>query len=118
MLTNKNEFVKLHRQMWTSIADYIHDAKRVVNINGGEVIWLRKRWFPYHKSIPSSGCFACEYRGYNRSCEEGCLFNWSNDEKFVTCFNGLYKECKDSADWFVQEKLAREIANLPVREEV
>lgn len=107
---SKKWYVKFHRHMWNDIAEEIKNSKSVLRISV-----LKMDWCISHNIYPLGACFACEYCG-NRDCEVGCPFNWAPGEEFTRCGNGLYKKCKMANTWQEQYELAREIANLPVRE--
>lgn len=118
----KGWYVEHHREMWTWISKEIRRRKELVDITSMKFEWLDLNGFTVLNgdNFPTSGCFACEYKGEG-FCDVGCLFNWSSSEEercFVHCTYGVYGDCRDARTWQEQAELAGLIANLPVREEV
>ena len=112
---DKQWYVEQHRAMWNWIADKI-EATRKLCI----VAELKYDWCEFHSLSPEAFCFACEYKSSRKEgfCCRGCLFNWGNSFEFVHCMEGYYERCRLAKTWQEQARLARKIANLPVREEV
>ena len=106
----KQEAVANHRKMWNWIADQIEKAKRARNIDElkdyyvhyiyGEYVWF--------------DCFCCEYDEEQgiESCTH-CPLVWPDGK----C-GPLYGVCCMCSDYVKQVKFARQIANLPEREDV
>lgn len=110
----KDKAVKYHREMWNWIADTIETDMRLHSIS-----YLKSSWCSAYGISIEMDCFACEYdsRCGIHPCKN-CLFNWGDTKDFTPCSCGYFKQCLCAKTWQEQAKLARKIANLPVREEV
>lgn len=119
----KQEAIKNHRAMWNWIADEIEETKCVL-----DVYELKRQ---YCKSIrrffTNNFCFLCEYVKHE-GCQK-CPVRWPSTANAYMCEDngkgeaGLWLECYDiydkgCTDWQEQAKLARQIANLPEKEDV
>ena len=131
----KEECVRRHILLWNYIADEILEQKKVP--------WNYKvkafEHFGWSVPIGSifSYCWGCYYDSMKRLemvddpkyIKESevkicpyCLFNWTSDEnnfcsKHDTLFN-RFMNSKRINDWKEAARIAREIANMPVREDV
>lgn len=131
----KEECVRRHRLLWNYVADQILEQE--------EVPWdYKKEAFEHFGWSLSVGhifsyCWACYYHSmkflemvdspkYVRNFEVNncpyCLFDWTSN-KINYCGNlyTLYNQFLDSKlsdDWKKTARIAREIANMPVREDV
>lgn len=124
----KEEAIRKHRAMWNHIADEIENEQYAMNIG-----ILKAN---YHERVGDANddmkCHANCYLCYYAKCKcVKCPLKWPSESHHIMCEDGfknghgiytagLYKQCCDLADsghWEKQAKLAREIANLPEREE-
>lgn len=113
-MKDKQWYVDQHRAMWNWIADQIEEERDLRSTSFLKECYLHDVMGLSIDEYPAVNCFACEYCGV-RTCEEGCLFNWSEGSKFVRCGKGFFGDCTSTEDWRKQVELARKIANLPVR---
>lgn len=132
----KKEAIKNHRDMWNWIADQIEKDKELKHIED-----LKQDYCNDYTSgdyCIQFNCFCCEYakisNDYNFNCNS-CPVEWPSTTKEFMCeyknnkslkigdCDGLWIECADmvyspkSYTWEEQAKLARQIANLPERED-
>ena len=113
-MKDKQWYVDQHRAMWNWIADQIEKRKQIQDI-----LILKSDWCKSNDVNVKGNCFACQYSyDEDKNCDDGCLFNWSDSDDFVSCFDSYYLECHCVFLWQKQAALARKIANLPVREDV
>lgn len=131
----KEECVRRHRLLWNYVADQI--------LEQGTVPWnyKRKAFEHFGWSVPIgsifSYCWGCYYNRMKRfemvddpkhinesevnDCPY-CLFNWTSDgNNFCGQHNTLFDRFKYSMavdNWENAARIAREIANTPVRENV
>lgn len=131
----KEECVRRHRLLWNYVADQILEQEKV------SLKYERKAFehFGWNISIGHifDYCWACYY--HSMKCLEMvddpkcarknevndcpyCLFNWTSD-KTNYCGNphALYDQFWDSKlsnNWKEAARIARDIANMPVREDV
>lgn len=131
----KEECVRRHRLLWNYVADQILEQEKV------SLKYKRKAFehFGWNISIGYifNYCWACYY--HSMKCLEMvddpkcarknevndcpyCLFNWTSD-KTNYCGNrhALYDQFWDSKlsnNWKEAARIARDIANMPVREDV
>ena len=110
----KDEAVKYHRAMWNWIADEVERCKQTSHIS-----ILKRIWCKEHEMNPIASCFACEYDAqfHGHPCSH-CLFNRKETVPWASCCEGYYGKILYAETWRERAKLARKIANLPVREEV
>lgn len=104
--------IEEHRKMWNWIADETEKRKYKVD----KVIYFIEHKDEY-PIIPHIRCWCCEYDGCH-ACKK-CPINWKNEDNY--CGNKSIYVSWDLADDFSYElcaSLARQIANLPEREEV
>lgn len=131
----KEECVRRHRLLWNYVADQILEQEKVP--------WnCKKEAFEHFGwSVPIgsifSYCWGCYYDSMKRlemvddpkyikesevkTCPY-CLFNWTSDEnnfcgKHNTLFDRFMRS-KRVDNWEEAARIAREIANMPVRENV
>ena len=131
----KEECVRRHRLLWNYVADQI--------LEQGKVPWnyKSKAFEHFGWSVPIgsifSYCWGCYYDSMKRldmvddpkhikesevkTCPY-CLFNWTSDKtNYCGDLHTLYDQFLDlkiSNRWKEATRIAREIANMPVREDV
>lgn len=108
----REQAVKEYRKMWKWIADETEKRKTKV---------YKDQYFTENKiiDIPRNLCYLCEMCHF--VCSEcPCPVDWGEDEDIVLCgdFESPYDSWVDSYDWKDSARLAREIANLPLKEGV
>lgn len=124
---SKEQAIKEHRKMWNWIADETLKRQEIVTKEDYmKEVFLKES--PDNK-IPSLYCFCCEYvdqlnqKGF--SCKF-CPLIWDNDypnSMFCSILGSIYliwlDFCNSHANTYYikASKLAREIANLPERED-
>lgn len=131
----KEECVRRHRLLWNYVADQI--------LEQGTVPWnyKRKAFEHFGWSVPIGSifnyCWGCYYNRMKRlemvddpeHIKESevntclyCLFNWTSDEyNLCSKYDTLFYRFKYSMvvnSWENAARIAREIANMPVRENV
>lgn len=119
MELTREEAISEHRKMWNWIADEIEKEKKYQDINCLKEEYCDREGFCYL----TNNCFCCEYTNINCSL---CPIEWGSEVEDLMCLDqykeydneGLYALCRDELDWREQAKLARQIANLPERENV
>lgn len=127
MQLTREQAIAEHRKMWNCISEKIEKSESVQGIEKlkdeylGELI--RKE---YLYEYPVNGCFLFDY-AYRENQEnmlnaKFCIFcpveTESVKNRNVSCLAGLYVMIKRADTWQEQAKLARQIANLPERENV
>lgn len=118
MELTREEAISEHRKMWNWIADEIEKEKRDQYIEG-----LKKEYCDREGYYIRSNCFCCEYTKY--ICDY-CPIEWKSEVEDSMCMQkyeedddeGLYALCCNELDWEEQAKLARQIANLPERQDL
>lgn len=117
MELTREQAIEEHRKMWNWIADKIERFERVVSISE----YKRMYCYSFGMNDILSSCFMCEYT--NAICRK-CPLDWGNKEGvYAKCLDkymfgdgmGIYELCKNAETWQEQAKLARQIANLPER---
>lgn len=108
----KKEAVRKHRAMWNWIADYIEKKKE-----GKCIPELKFMYLEEQDETPSCSCYCCEYN--NQLVDDDCEFCpviWGSNSG---CYDekSPYKRCLYEMDWQKQADLARQIADLPERED-
>lgn len=108
----KKEAVRKHRSMWKWIADYIEEKKRVQCIPELKTLYLTE-----HNEMLLCLCYCCEYK--EQLDDDDCKFCpviWGSNSG---CYGekSLYRQCMDATTWQKQAVIARQIANLPERED-
>lgn len=105
----KKEAIRLHREMWNWIADYIESHKyRVLNIQVLKSMWCRENGYPQLEMH----CFCCAYVSeHDLSCINECPIRWENHG----CNDSEYGLLLRTHDPEKKAELARKIANLPER---
>lgn len=119
----KEQAVAEHRKMWNWIADYLESCKP--EELPSNIIHIKDEYFISNNidDVPVSSCYCCDYDmchtvlAYQRRCT-ACPINWIDSTCTGIC--GLYGEIlklNPHEDFKLMSKLAREIANLPEKEE-
>lgn len=119
MELTREEAVSEHRKMWNWIADKIEEEKRDQDIFDLKEEYCNREGY----NDIRSDCFCC---GYTKYICDYCPIEWGNEVEYFMCldkyedndYKGLYSLCCNESDWREQAKLARQIANLPERENV
>lgn len=110
MELSKEKAIELHRQLWNWIADETEKEKRCVDK------WEAFAYFGWPEV--EAFCWCCEYNEQTdeRGCDQGqlCILKWPEG----SCIRGLFYNWQEATDPFVRAKLARQIANFPVNEDV
>ena len=109
-----DEAIENHRKMWNWIADETEKRQRIVS---------KGDYFKENEIMEDvfEKCFCCEYGGQRVGRYTGtdkcsyCPINWicDNCEEKESPYT-LWSDCEE---WELSAKYAREIANLPAREE-
>ena len=112
----KSEVVQMHRDKWNWIADYIEKEKSRQFISGLE----SKYMIEHGKEENYNPC--CEYNNqfnkYIRSYCTMCPIDWEAGGSWRCLVRGsLYMRISSQKYWEDQVKMARQIANLPERED-
>lgn len=134
----KEEAIRKHRAMWNWIAERIEQSQHVVDICQMKCRYI---WEEEHDDVIKNECYCCEYAFMkngttNKMCGY-CPLIWKTEEDGVKQYqcevgcksddgdfeDGQWWECKGLYDrydnpWGEQARLAREIANLPERNNV
>lgn len=127
----KEESIKMFREMWSDMADYIENVKRPIDVWHFKSNWLRER-----NIRCMSECPLCQY-SYDLYCNfnfnsvythmcQACPIEWESDTDSFMCEfkhiigvnDGLWVMCRDAETWQEQAALARKISELPEREDV
>lgn len=119
MELTREEAVSEHRKMWNWIADKIEEEKRDQDIFDLKEEYCNREGY----NDIRSDCFCC---GYTKYICDYCPIEWGSEVEYYMCLDkyeayddkGLYSLCCNESDWREQAKLARQIANLPERENV
>lgn len=114
---NKEWYVQKHREMWNWIADQIENEQCVQDI-----FFLKRDFCRFIDEHPKSYCFSCQYDmdDLNAPHCRRCLFDFGGSSNSFSCEEktSVYYKCTHAETWQEQAKLARTIANLPVRENI
>ena len=113
------ETIEKHRKLWNWIANETEKRQKIV---------LKEENPMVQKDKPQSKCYCCQFVIEQTGCKgcEICPLNWGKrrDGFFSLCTddNTLYKRWNfiirvDNENWEEAAKLAREIANLPLKPE-
>lgn len=116
MELTREQAIEEHRKMWNWIADKIESLKIVIDI----ISYKREYLYLFKKGEIANSCFMCEYTNVYCEC---CPLDWKSNVLSSKCVNrrmvgddmGLYSRCVNAVTWQEQDKLARQIANLPER---
>ena len=112
----KEECVRRHRLLWNYVADQILEQKKVP--------WNYKEeafeHFGWHNGDMFNYCWACYYcqmKDYEIVDNEDA--EWSNYcDDGMTLYSRFHTLRNTNEDWEKAARIAREIANMPVRENV
>lgn len=121
MKLTREEAILWHRKMWNWIADRIEEEKRDQYIEGLKEEYCDREGFDDIENY----CFCCEYTKTRCICDY-CPIEWESEVEDFMCLDryeeydceGLYLLCRNESDWREKAKLARQIANLPERQDV
>lgn len=112
MKLTKQQAIEGHRKMWNWIADTIEKKKTVCCIPE------LKRDYCFENNLTlSCNCFCCEYNSHTQACKK-CPLDWGKTRSCSTNEKSLYCRITYCELWKEQVDLARQIANLPEREDV
>lgn len=124
MNLTREQAIAEHRKMWNWIAEKIEETEIEQRIEALKVEYIGERAEKKTLNIfPMNGCFLCEYayREKQKNSMYGlCTFcpieTESVKNRNVSCLAGLYVMIKRANTWQEQATIARQIANLPERE--
>lgn len=111
MELTREQAITEHRKMWNWIADEI-EKQKICKV----IATLKRDYFILKYNEPFDAyCFLCLYvKQRHVGCNE-CPIKWEGG----CCINkketGIYDRCIKSGTWQEQSALARQIANLPER---
>lgn len=113
MKLTKQQAIEGHRKMWNWIADEIESRKNVCVIHALKAFYCNaNHLFLRHN------CFCCEYSiNGNYSCDK-CPVDWIKTKYCTDVEMSLYEAILFTEQWKEQADLARQIANLPEKEDV
>lgn len=120
MNLTREQAIAEHRKMWNWIADAIEQCEAVISIP----IYKKNYCISHgYKGGMECDCFLCEYASENNISCEDCILVWGNHKEDACCqtfgcFPGLYSKVTGAKTWKEQSDIARQIANLPEREDV
>lgn len=116
-LTRKRA-IEEHRKMWNWIADETEKRNKIIT---------KEDYFAEHSGlricgyVPNINCWCCEYVIFNSSGCKSCPILWLLDDKYkyATCTDeqSPFHKWAESISIMVRAHYAREIANLPERED-
>ena len=115
---NKDQSVRIFREMWSDIYESIIKEKRVVDIPEFKEQWCGERGYDFW-----SNCPLCQYSfGYN-GCDK-CPINWNSNVDSYYCVDseyygdgqGLYDLAISADNWQKQAEIVNTIRKLRVRE--
>ena len=109
MQLTREQAIAEHRKMWNWIAYRIEKTKTICDIYDLKFEYLKKSEFEY----VLRACFLCAYSDMKGGCVACPITPAIN-----RCLDGLFWNCVHSGDWQDQAALARQIANLPEREDI
>ena len=125
-ILTRQEAIEKHRIMWNRIAEILElEPKETDEIEFLKPFVIRELW-GYNISYPNMGCFCCEYvSGMEEGCSH-CPLEWGtvscvSSESELYSESALYSriasELHDN-NFESAAEIAREIANLPERQQV
>ena len=113
---NKEESVRIFREMWSDIYEHIIKEKRRICIFDFKVWWCNEHGYRFINYCP-----LCEYSfsKYPSGCVN-CPINWNsklNDSKctslnYYNDFSGLYHKAINEYNWEKQAEIVDAIRNL------
>lgn len=130
----KEECIRRHRLLWNYIADQFEEQEEIF-LDYKEEAFEHFGWNVFI-GRDFSYCWACYYNKMKRlemvddpKCAEVrncqyCLFDWNKGEyenNYCGYYHTLFDQFLDSTfskNWKEASRIAREIANMPVREDV
>ena len=109
-LITKEEAIRNHRLMWNWIADESLRQKRCVDKDEAF------KHFGWGETLAyNSYCWCCAYA--HNYCDK-CLIEWGNCLKCAGSIYDYWVMFKDYNDYIKAAEVAKQIANLPVREDI
>lgn len=114
MILTREQAIAEHRKMWRWIAEEIESKKKYLNISD-----IKYQYFSILKMkiFPIDMCFLCQYA--NEKLEHfpcrHCPVEYPDG---IGCLGGLYYKVNRADTWQEQAALARQIAELPEREDI
>lgn len=112
MNLTREQAIAEHRKMWRWIAELIEKVKRCVNIGDSKKEYLSMLKI---KIYPIDMCFLCQYANEADVCFP-CRHCPVEKPDGIGCLGGLYYKVCRAETWQEQAALARQIAELPERE--
>lgn len=109
---SKEQTIEEHRKMWNWIADETEKRKQIVK---------KTDYFKEHpnKAVPYMLCYCCDFN-FNYPCDF-CPISWDEKILHYVCtseYSLFYLWTIENLDYKQLAKYARQIANLPEREEL
>lgn len=115
---DREEAIKLFREMWSDLYEEIVNRKEIVSIYYFKEIWLDARFFG--KDFMSN-CPLCEYAFVtkNSGCCK-CPIVWNYNESIYchnsVTFSGLYDLAVNALTWQEQAEIVKLISELPEKD--
>lgn len=110
----KKKAIEKHREMWTWLAEKTEERKEIVRkVSFFAENYVRKSEIPHQK------CYCCEYmleKNVKERCIGCCIIDWGDDHDCMGDAS-LYTKWVHAGSWMNAARLAREIAELPERNE-
>lgn len=118
MKLTREQAIAERRKMWRWIAEEIENRRRCVDLRICKGRYLAEK--KYGEIRPINDCFLCEYDfqdqfDKSKPCQK-CPVKVKKEGE--GCLGGLYYKVKRADTWQEQAALARQIAELPEREDV
>lgn len=111
MELTKQQAIESHRKMWNWIADEIERQQCLCCIP-----LLKQCYCHKNKLTLIADCFCCEYNNNYIECPK-CPLDWIETSHCCNNEKSLYYRILWTESWQEQADLARQIANLPEKEE-
>lgn len=114
MMLTREQAITEHWMMWNWIEQKIREAKRVLNIPDLKIEYLENNGFNHI----FADCFLCQYVSEVSVFEIQCNYCPVERPSGDDCLGGLWRDVLTADTWQEQAALARQIAELPEREDV